>query len=419
MINQANIIEYINYLYKQKYNTDAPVQLIQGWQALDDITIEQQLHNLYQQWHWTQTQQLLSQQQFVQQQQNASATASNTFTPPQPVSVPKAPPKAASTIIAPSTGRGVIGNVVKLISIIAIGCILGYMLYIYSQYKQVHAIYTLTDKVAVRNEQGQEVGSLDLMPNNSPMSFAQLYALDNEIYNRTIDASGKLYEHRKVCIQLPSLWQFITSNYQPHYVSARFVVDSKEEFDLYKKIFGQLNSIDNKKLQLKHRKIIANCLKQADATAQYLMSSCSNTRKQLSGVIVQELITNNKYQIIAQLSDGYYYQFVGDVVSEVYHKPQRIGYVQQPSNDADCLSGGLLFKYNARANNYDLYSCNGVPLKYNTVINERKEILYFEQTYTPPPPSDNIIEQIGDGVKEIFDSIGENLQDVIPSLIIK
>lgn len=50
MINQKNISSYIQFLYREKYNKDAPKEIIDSWENLSDSHIGFHLQELYQQW---------------------------------------------------------------------------------------------------------------------------------------------------------------------------------------------------------------------------------------------------------------------------------------------------------------------------------------------------------------------------------
>lgn len=50
MINKKNIANYIQFLYQEKYNKVAPIEIINSWQKLNDLEIELNLKKLYQKW---------------------------------------------------------------------------------------------------------------------------------------------------------------------------------------------------------------------------------------------------------------------------------------------------------------------------------------------------------------------------------
>lgn len=50
MINHKNIANYIQFLYREKYNQDTPVEIIHSWQKLKDSEVDVHLKILYQQW---------------------------------------------------------------------------------------------------------------------------------------------------------------------------------------------------------------------------------------------------------------------------------------------------------------------------------------------------------------------------------
>lgn len=67
MINKHNIIDYIQFLYKQKYMDAAPAQLLSHWRNVSENDIAKELQNLYQHWAWDSMESARQENNFLQQ----------------------------------------------------------------------------------------------------------------------------------------------------------------------------------------------------------------------------------------------------------------------------------------------------------------------------------------------------------------
>jgi hypothetical protein len=421
MIDSKNIIQYIQFLYFKKYNQAAPIELLNKWEKIPEQEILIRLDHLYESWDYNLVQRGLIVQEFVAQQasgKNDMHIAANQLFQNEKLTLEVKEAKAKSLHInkVPNGGSKKARWIFRFIKLLVIAAIIGgaYLAFKYYQFTHLHNIYTLTERVLIRTEFGKEIGTLDLNATGKPNSFQELTVLDNEIYNRAIDSSGKLYEHRKVVMQKNNFLDFVQNKPEIFaYVNAKFVVDSKEEYEMYKRIFGKLQADDNKRLQLKHRQIIASCLKRNNSIKNlYVISSCSGivnkTIKNTSGIIVDELILDNKYQIMARLSDGYYYLFKGDVNSNQYEIPKRIGYNETPNRDDEFITGDFLFKYDKKKDTYYLTNCKGQMLPFESVNNSLGEISFFKKTEpaeSPLQPLTEFTEEAQDAIQTVTDAV--------------
>ncbi len=87
MINRNNIAAYIQFLYQTRKQTQAPIDLINSWQAVPSEAIQDELNKLYSFWGMSPMEGNAMEQQFISLQKNAA------YTPP-PSSYPPPPPYA-------------------------------------------------------------------------------------------------------------------------------------------------------------------------------------------------------------------------------------------------------------------------------------------------------------------------------------
>jgi hypothetical protein len=386
MINKKNIIAFIQYLYLKKNNTDAPPQLLEKWAAVPEIEINTQLQNLFEHWQYTPTQQQQCRQEFI-----AKVNASKTVYPTSP-----------EPIVPRKQKRNYTGLI-----FLAIFLPIVLIAYQYFLFNNLQYVYAITNNVSIRNDSSAIVARLDLQaPNKIDLpSFDKVIAMDNDVYDRTIDSTGKLKKYRKIVIGQPGFINFLLNNKMNiAYVNANYVTESKQEFEQYKTVFGQLSAEEANMLELKFRKIIIGSLGFAsdDLQGKYIMNACASTNKEIhkkfTCILKQTIIENTRYAVIARLSDGYYYRFYGDLAENSFAKPVRIGYVQKPSSDDEYLMGDLLFRYLPATKQYGLYDCNGKSLHYFSEVDNQNRVWYFLQKIEPEPIS-NFIQDIIDTIK--------------------
>jgi hypothetical protein len=404
MITSSNIVEYINYIHKLRNKSEAPNELIEKWKLVPAHELAIRLNQLYDSWNYTNIQREQIVQDFLRYQRVVQPKSTQIQ---NPVSI-KNVSKKRSSLKA------------WIFTLIASGIIIGtcYVMYNYFIYCRLHYVYTLTERVAIRNEMQEQVGTMDLNATTNGSSFQRLLVADNTIYHKPIDSTGKLYDHRKVFLKYLSFIDYLRNDETTYgYVNAKFVVDSKAEFELYRRIFGQLSPSDNKRLQLKHRKVIAKSMEFDNSLKNlYLLSSCKSAnekvRKNNLSILVNELIPDNKYEIIARLSDGFYYQFIGDILSESYTKPRKIGFVVEPNREDEYVKGDYLFRYVSKEKRFVLTNCQGNILPYKAILNTEGVILYFEKQIIQENPLQPI-EEFGESAIDIINTVGDAINKII------
>jgi hypothetical protein len=380
MITQQNIIAFIKHLYALKHNAAAPENLLQKWSAVPNNDIANQLQLLFTHWGFSQQQQdSITQSFLLSQKKNMQSKNKNYF----------------------------LKKVIKPIIILAITIPLVYTVYQYFLFRNLSTLYAITNNISIRNDSNTIVASMDLQapPKLDKISYAFVQALDNDVYERRIDSTGQICKVRKINIGAIPFSDFLFHrNLNIGYVNQNFVTDNTADYEQFKIMFGQLSMQEANALDLRYRKIIIGCIG-FDPTlkGKYILSSCAfannKLQKQFTSIIKQEVIANNRYVIIARLSDGYYYRFYGDLVENSFAKPKRIGYNPNPSMESEFLSGDILFKYIPAKKQYAMFDCNGKALHYYSVLDNQNRIWYFEQQLPPPENNSNFLEQIMDTIK--------------------
>jgi hypothetical protein len=280
---------------------------------------------------------------------------------------------------------------------------LAYVAYQFYLFNNLKNVYAITNNLSVRNDSNVVIGRMDLQPPTkvNVHSFESLKAVDDDIYERSIDSTGKPKKHRKVIIGSANFLKFLLhSNENIAFVNANFVTDSKQEFEQYKSVFGQLNAEEANQLELRFRKVIIGSLGyDENLQGKYIMDACASSskdvRKKMTSILKQEIIANTRFAVIARLSDGYYYRFFGDLAENSFAKPKKIGIVENPESDADCLTGDLFFKYLPKEKVYSIYDCNGKSMNLYSVLDTQNRVMYFKQPAIPH----NFLEDLIDTLK--------------------
>jgi hypothetical protein len=373
MINQSNIVAFIQHLYTLKNNTAAPTDLLQKWGALSNEEIPVQLQNLFAHWQFSTQQQSSITDAFLKQQQSNNKPAINS---------------------------AIKKNVLRVVGL-AVLVPLIYIVYQYYVFANLTPMYAITNNVVIRNDTNAVVARLDLqVPTKTDVpSFASVQALDNTVYDRIIDSTGKAKPFLKVLIGKKDFTAFLwKKNIGIGYINRNYVTADAQEFEQYQTVFGQLNPAEANALDLKFRKIIIGSL-----------GFDNNLKSKYSNIIKQEIIPNNRYAIIARLSDGFYYRFYGDLVENSFAKPKRIGYVENPTIDSDFLSGDLLFSYLPNKKKFCIYDCSGKNLNYYSIHDNQNRVMYFEQQLPEPIPDSNFLLDIIDTIKSNIPQLNLNL----------
>jgi hypothetical protein len=401
-INQQNIAAFIHYLFKKRKGTEPPQTLLDGWSALSNDEIATQLSGLFQSWGMT---------------DEDKRTEINAFLKDYLFAPKPAPAKRPTAVVAPSNTAAQYqpetrkrrgnkrwlryGTAVVLLLLIFLG-------YKYIAFKNTNYLYTITDNVSIRNDDNRIVARMDLFPvQGSTPSFQKLKAVDNEIYYKSIDNSGQLYPFRKVMLKEDNFLTYLFGQHkETGYVNTNYVVDNVKEFDLYQTAFKEVknNKDENADLKAIYRKIIIGSMSIDASTDQKYIALHTNNLPRSAinatyAIVKQPIKTNVKYNIIAGLSDGYYYSFVGDIQNNEYVAPQKIMMV-----DADGESKPMTgaYRFINRDGRIVLYDCliNSVT-DYKSQKNADGNIASF--VYEAPT---NIIDDIlgGDDTLDMGDT---------------
>jgi len=326
-INKSNIAGFITYLFRKRKGTEPPQALLDGWAALSNEEIADQLSGLFHSWGLTDEDKRTEINAYLKE---------TLFTPKPPVTPRPATvvvPPAANSYAATEPAPKKKNKVLKTSAIILLALILAFLGYKYAAFKNTRYLYTITDNVSIRDEQNQVVARMDLFPQpGATPSFQKLKALDDEIYYKSIDNSGQLFPFRKVLLKEGNFISYLFNrNKEIGYVNTNYVVDNVKEFDLYQTAFKEVknNKEENADLKAIYRKIVIGCMSMAPAMEQKYIALHTNSIPKSAvnatyGVIKQMLKNNVKYNIIAGLSDGNYYSFIGDIQNNEYTAPQKI-----------------------------------------------------------------------------------------------
>jgi len=357
-INKNNIADFIRYLFKKRKGTEPPQTLLDGWAALNNDEIATQLSGLFQSWGMTDEDKRTEINSFLKDYLFAPKPAPAK----RPPTVVVAPPDVAQQNPPAFTKKKSnkmltrYGTAVLLILLIFLG-------YKYIAFKNTKYLYTITDNVSIRNDENQIVARMDLFPvQGATPSFQKLKAVDNEIYYKSIDNSGQLFPFRKVLLKEDNFITYLFGrNKETGYVNTNYVVDNVKEFDLYQTAFKEVknNKDENADLKAIYRKIIIGSMSIDASTDQKYISLHTNNLPKSAinatyGIVKQSIKTNVKYNIIAGLSDGYYYSFLGDIQNNEFTAPQKI-----TMTDADGTSKPMTgaYRFINRDGRIVLYDC--------------------------------------------------------------
>jgi hypothetical protein len=333
-INQSNIADFIRYLFKKRKGTEPPQQLLESWAKLNNDEIGTQLSGLFQSWGLSDEDKRMEINAFLKETLFAPKPAQQQSQPlpqkPVTVAVPPSnalPPRLSD---APVKKKSVLP---KAIGLLAAVLILGFLCFKYIAYANTKFLYTITDNVSIRDDNNKVVARMDLFPApGSTPSFQKLKALDDQIYYKSIDNSGQLFPFRKVLLKEGSFISYLFGqNKEVGYVNTNYVVDNVKEFDLYQTAFKEVknNKAENEDLKAIYRKIIIGSLGMDPGTGQKFIALHTNSIPKSAvnatyGIIKQPIKNNVKYNIVAGLSDGFYYSFLGDIQSNEYTSPQKV-----------------------------------------------------------------------------------------------
>jgi len=384
-INRNNVTEFITYLYKKRRGGAPPADLLQRWLSLPEDEIGVQLDGLFRHWGLT----------AVDRQKETDNFFRDTLYPPAPAPVAgpqvvsrPVPVAPAAYVPAPAPRRKkprlLLWSVMAVLIVTA-----GYTGYKYLQFSALDYIYTITDNVAVRDDNKAMVARMDLFEvKNELPSYQKLKAFDKNIYYRSIDNSDKTYPCRKVLLKDGSFWAYLVNKKGiAGYVNTNYVVDNYNEFRLYQTAFKEVknNKAENTALKAIYRKIIIGSMGlDPDMADKYIVTHTEGLPRpavdRTYAVLKQTIVDNIKYVIIAGLSDGYYYRFEGDIKENRFVAPEKIAVIN--SNSDPVPLGGSYRFFNIGRSAY-LYDCKAnLPLNFEAIEDGNGKIYAFK--YKPP-----------------------------------
>lgn len=393
-INKNNIADFITFLYRKKKGQDPPLQLTEGWKALSNEEIAEQLSGLFHSWGLNDEDKrneinaFFKDTLFAPKPQQPATRVVPVAVPPVEQYQTTAPPP-----LVPQRSR-------RKWPFIAVGIlvlILGYTGYRYLAYSSMQYLYTITDNVLVRDEHSEIVARMDLYKvDGSVPSFQKLKAVDKEIYYRSIDNTNNQYPFRKVLLKDGGFLSYLFKGSKDiGYVNTNYVVDNVKEFDLYQTAFKEVknNRAENADLKAIYRKIIIGSMSQdGDLESKYIALHTSGIPRAAAdatyGIIKQPIKDNVQYLIIAGLSDGFYYRFEGDIKNNNYTAPQQVMVIGEDKTSKP-LSG--TYRFMNRDGKIILYDCaTNTPTYYEAKKDANGQISAFE--YKAP----TLLEQIMD-----------------------
>ena len=234
----------------------------------------------------------------------------------------------------------------------------------------------------------------------STPSFQKLRAVDDKIYQRSIDNTDKVYPCRKVLLSDVNFFRYLFgAGKEAGYVNTNYVVDNVKEFNLYQNAFKEVknNKAENADLKAIYRKIIIGSMSLDPAMEnRYITLHTADIPRSAAeatyGIIKQNITNNVKYILIAGLSDGYYYSFEGDVQSNDFSAPQKIMLVNDQGEKP--LTGN--YRFMKRDGKIILYDCTtNTPTNYEAQKDGDGRITGF--VYKEPHLLDQIIDAITPG----------------------
>jgi hypothetical protein len=400
MINTKNVIEFIKHLYFNKYQNPAPQALLDKWSKLTDTEIQGNLQALFASWNYSTDQAEQIKKEWFYLQKSKESKVTNT----------------ANVQVLKSTSKWWRWPILILI--------FGTMAYggtKYLQFSSLKKVYAITDNISVRDETGESIYRMDLIPqnNSSQPSSSSMTTADEVVYEKTLDSSGKMRQYRKVLYPEITFKDYLLNNATYAFVNANLVTSNAKEYEKYKNVFKGLSQTEGKTLELKYRKVMVGCLELLpEAQGLYAMSSCLNSKagKGFSNFVTMELQKDAMYEVVARMSDGYYYKFTGNLRANSFVKPRKIGFAASLQSDDDYMKGDFLFKYYAKDKSVKLFKCDGKPAYYNSVTDSYGGIDYFNYsppTIDTPTNGDDVIDAIKDAGGDVINGVVDGIKDLI------
>jgi len=401
-VNRNNIAGFITYLYKKRKNESPPAGLLQRWSSLPEEEIEAQLNGLFRHWGLTPIDRQKEIDNFFRETLYPAAPPP-VLKPPVPLRPAPAEKKYPPLLIPVKKKPKLLRWAIPVLLLV----VLGYVGYKYLQFSGLDYIYTITDNVAVRDENKRMVARMDLFEiKNELPSFQKLKVFDRNIYYKSIDNSDKTYPCRKVLLKEGSFWAFLTNKKDiAGYVNTNYVVDNYNEFRLYQTAFKEVknNRAENTALKAIYRKIIIGSMGLDPGMAdKYIVTHTGDIPRsavdKTYAILKQTIVDNIRYVIIAGLSDGYYYRFEGDIKENSFVAPEKIDVTNNDGNPVP-LGGSYRF-FNIGRSIY-LYDCKAnLPLNFEATKDEGGKISGFrykapavDSVAAPADMSDTVVNE--------------------------
>lgn len=378
MINKGNIKLFISYLFQKRKGSPAPPALLDSWATIPDTDIYTHLKKMTQQWGWPETQLQQEIHTFLnihQAPQSAAHIAAN-----QPKSKPNhnystPPPQAKKPS---SKSKILMWILILLLPVIAVVWVVAQ----YNQYNNLQRLYSVTDNVAIRNSEGENVGRFDIFSKNN--STTSLREADDEIYNIVVDKEGNISESRKLLLDDATFQDYLTSNEEKMvYINKNYLTNSKAYSTIQKTIFSELSRYSREMSQITsdYRKVIIGSMAMNSALNNlYIKNGCGNNDNEYSSLIKHKLKDKKTLSIICKMSDGKYYKFKGTPDDNLYFPPSVVQVRNPVAGDmVNIEEANLLFKY--INGSYFLFSCQKENTGFHSNFDDSGDITYFSNSF--------------------------------------
>ncbi|HTO14510.1 MAG TPA: hypothetical protein VLZ83_02015 [Edaphocola sp.] len=360
-INEGNILDFINYLYKNNLERSPNQEELDSWAKLNSEEISDYLNQLFEKWGFTdeninqelegffQTQESFenkrSQEELVDEGLDNQETEEFINSDEVQEEVPYS--------YEPEKRKSYKWLWLFILPIIGISA---YVIYKFQSFKQLNYLYVTTDNVAIRDFNGNIVGKMDIFPSKNSVSFLRTTGLETYPF----EVKNKQYQYRQVLTDSTTFMDFLLNKKESFaYVNENYVIDNKENFIIYRNVFKSINNSknENNNLTSKYRKTIVGSLKLIPELQEFfLINSCNNNDKNYTSILKVQS-KNNTYQVVAQLSNGKYYLFTGQPDNNIFNIPEPFKFKVNGSSELTTFDNeGMLFKKENGA--YFIYDCN-------------------------------------------------------------
>jgi hypothetical protein len=375
MINQNNIKDFISYLFQKKNRHDAPIEVLQSWNDIPEAEIMTHLKTMTQQWGWDDVKLNNEILAFIQYKTSVSQKSNTTF-------IPKNNSYTNQSIISKSKQRNNKWIYFVLIPIL-IG--IGYISFQYYNFINLYRLYTITDNVAMRDENGNTVGRMDVLT-NIKTSLSSLRAMDNTVYNIQVGNDDKISESRKLLLDDATFKDYLTKNKEKIvYVNKNYLTENENYNNIQKSVFADINhnALELKNITSNMRKVIIGSLSQnTNLQGLKIANTCNNKSSEYTSILKHTLNDDKTIVIICKMSDNNYYKFKGIPDENTYFVPEKVLFKMPHDSTLTELSNtNFLFKkINGR---YFVYDCNKTNFDVYSTFDNKGDITYFNWSYDP------------------------------------